>query len=407
MRILVISNLYPPFHVGGYELGCQDVVKGLKDREHIVKVLTSTYGIQRRCDDGEAYRWMEADLGWTTHSPVQHTLRLGRKEVTNLRAFRLLCSEFEPDVLFAWNLTHISISVIYAAQRMGIPVCYFVSDNWLSRWETDAWYALEHQPPRLRHHRYLVKVLRWISRVSGLSLPADFLDLSDVVFASRYLKDYALERGRSVAGAKVIHWGVDLDRFAMRNTSNNPTRLLYVGQLVKHKGVHTAIEALRVLVHRYKLESASLTIVGGTLFPEYETHLRQLISFYGLEPNAAFTGPIRRESLPSIYQKHDILIFPSIWDEPFSITLLEAMSSGLAVVGTATGGSSEILEHEVNSLVFPKEDARACATQILRIMGNRQLFETIRQNGRRTVEQRFMLESTIQRIEDSLLDALL
>jgi len=45
MRILVISNLYPPYHTSGYELGCQDIVESLKAREHQIKVLTSTYGL--------------------------------------------------------------------------------------------------------------------------------------------------------------------------------------------------------------------------------------------------------------------------------------------------------------------------------------------------------------------------
>jgi glycogen synthase len=43
MRVLVLSNFYPPHFIGGYELGCRDVVEGLKARGHDVRVLTSTY----------------------------------------------------------------------------------------------------------------------------------------------------------------------------------------------------------------------------------------------------------------------------------------------------------------------------------------------------------------------------
>ena len=62
MRILIVSNLYPPHHIGGYELGCRDVVEGLKARGHEVKVLTSTYGVGKRKCDGDVHRWLETDL---------------------------------------------------------------------------------------------------------------------------------------------------------------------------------------------------------------------------------------------------------------------------------------------------------------------------------------------------------
>ena len=71
------------------------------------------------------------------------------------------------------------------------------------------------------------------------------------------------------------------------------------------------------------------------------------------------------------------------------------MSSGLAVVGTNTGGTTEILRDEVNALIFPKEDAEACATQIKRLTGDAELFSKIRLNGRQTVESQFRLEGMV------------
>jgi glycosyltransferase involved in cell wall biosynthesis len=78
------------------------------------------------------------------------------------------------------------------------------------------------------------------------------------------------------------------------------------------------------------------------------------------------------------------------------------MSSSLAVVATATGGSSEILRNEVNSLVFPKADAEACADQVMRLLESPELFEELRRNGRRTVEGDFRLDDMVNRIDSSL-----
>jgi glycosyltransferase involved in cell wall biosynthesis len=78
------------------------------------------------------------------------------------------------------------------------------------------------------------------------------------------------------------------------------------------------------------------------------------------------------------------------------------MSSGLAVVGTPTGGSPEILRDGENALLFPKEDSQRCAEQILRLWQEDGLLETIRLKGRQTVESQFRFDQMVDAIEHSL-----
>lgn len=402
MRILVVSNLYPPYYVGGYELGCYEVVEGLKARGHTVNVLTSSYGVERPLHNGEIYRWLEFRFDWNTRVPRKDLYKLLKKERTNQRAFERLSTAFKPDIIYVWNLTHVSISIVFTAQRQGFPVGYFVFDNWLAQWENDPWYYLSS-----RQFDGLLGGFLWrLLRLLGLPSAPNSLDLRNVQFASQYLKQFALQAGKPVSDAKVVGWGVDVHRFPYKKFSHNPKRLLYVGQVLEHKGIHTAVRALKVLVQRYRYKSLALTIAGGSLVPEYEASIRGLVSALGLSDNVCFAGFVPHEYIAGVYQEHDILIFPSVWDEPFGITLLEAMSSGLAVVGTATGGSAEILENEVNALVFPEEDAEACACQILRLVDDPDLFERIRQNGSRLVEERFNLEDTLDQVEKWLYQAI-
>ncbi len=81
------------------------------------------------------------------------------------------------------------------------------------------------------------------------------------------------------------------------------------------------------------------------------------------------------------------------------------MAAGLAVVGTATGGSNEILQDEVNALVFQKEDAQECAARIARLFTDERLFAEIRRNGRFTIEQKYRIEQMVDNIERSLKEA--
>ena len=88
MRILVISDLYPPYYIGGYELGCHDVVEGLKARGHEVKVRTSTYGIGKAQNDGDIYRWLKADVEQRPCSRGAYGGSFLHKEWINQSAFR-------------------------------------------------------------------------------------------------------------------------------------------------------------------------------------------------------------------------------------------------------------------------------------------------------------------------------
>jgi glycosyltransferase involved in cell wall biosynthesis len=74
----------------------------------------------------------------------------------------------------------------------------------------------------------------------------------------------------------------------------------------------------------------------------------------------------------------------------------------MAVVGTQTGGSPEILADSENALVFPKGDAQACAENVARLANDRELFDRIRHNARRTVASRHTIEHMVKKVEVSL-----
>ena len=115
-----------------------------------------------------------------------------------------------------------------------------------------------------------------------------------------------------------------------------------------------------------------------------------------------FIGKVSREALAQIYREHDILLFPSIWDEPFSIALLEGMASGLAVVGTMTGGTPEILLDEVNALTYAKENADECAAQIERLFDSQELRISLSNAALRTIQERFAFPRMVDLIEADL-----
>jgi glycosyltransferase involved in cell wall biosynthesis len=397
VRILVVSNLYPPFFEGGYEIGCKQAVDALKDKGHEVLVLTSYYGIGKPIVQDGVHRLLR-------FSSDPHLLRrkILYKEVSNQFVLKNICRHFKPDIFFVWNLTHISVALTEVAQKMNIPVCYYVFDSWLSSWESDQWSGIQNSAS------IIARIIRTAGFLLGIKSPIELPSLHNAIFASAYLKDMAVLKGRARNENVVVWWGINTDRFILRGkNSSTAIRLLYVGQIIRHKGVHTIVNALDIVKKTIgQSRKITLTIVGDTQqVPEYVAELQHIIRVGGLEHCIQFAGKFDNEQLPRIYASHDIFVFASIWDEPFGITLLEAMASGLAVIGTATGGSAEILEDSINALVFEKDNPDSCASQIIRLINTPQLFNTISIGGRRTVEQKFRFDTMIDSLEAHLCNA--
>lgn len=405
MRILVISNLYPPHVIGGYELGCRDVVDALRRRGHDVRVLTSTYGLAAPEVEDHVHRELSLDWRWPRASVARRAQRTVHREWSSLRAFRSLLREWAPEAIYVWNPTGIPMGVVAAAEASGVPVHYLVSDRWLADWSPrqDTWFRLCSAASGSGSARLMQAACRSIGALLRLPRRGDTIARRRVQFTSRFLAEQARALGHAADGAEVIHWGVDTGRFSPPVTRTGlPIRLLYVGQVVPHKGVHTAVEAMRLLREAHGADGVTLDIVGGTTTGEYEQELRARAEREALGGVVRFCGSVSRDALPAVYRAHDVLLFPSAWDEPFSITLLEGMASGLAVVATATGGTPEILEHETNALLFAAEDASECAARLHRLLADPTLRSRLGAEARRTVERGFGFDMMIDRIERSL-----
>jgi glycosyltransferase involved in cell wall biosynthesis len=236
----------------------------------------------------------------------------------------------------------------------------------------------------------------------GLLTPPGRPDLANAHFASDYLRDTFAGMGFRPRRAEVIHWGVADAWFGTAPSHDGPIRILYAGRLSPEKGVETVIEAFGHVARWLPDRSATLTIVGGSGPTEYEQVLRRLVAKLGLGERVAFLGKVDRAAIIDVYAQHNVFVLPSVWQEPFSIALLEAMASGLVPVGTLTGGTGEILQPELNGLTFEPGDAQACAMQLRRLFEDRDLLRSLGGRARSSVRERFRLEAMLDSVEESL-----
>ena len=391
MKILVVSNLYPPQHVGGYELGCRDVVEQLRTRGHVVQVLTSNFrNGKTETPPGETGVERELQFNISPTDPPHDKRR-------EMRVFKNALLRFAPDVVYFWNQSGLCYWLPFTAHWLGFRCAFFLSDASFASWRIGAWLGGAAQK------KFVVRALFGTTfLVRGWPV----MENCTCHFASEFLRQVAVRHGIAPAPRQsvVAHWGIEQAPFAGVTRSRWPVqRLLFAGQLIQQKGVHTVIAALALLAQEKSFSELTFSIVGGGYFPDYENQLRAQVAQLGLARRVNFLGKVPRAELPRIFAEHDALVFPSEWDEPFAITPLEAIASGLAIIGTTTGGSGELFRNGETAMTFAAGDVADCARAIRELCASRELFEKISGNAQHVVREQHTLEAMVDKIERSLL----
>ena len=176
----------------------------------------------------------------------------------------------------------------------------------------------------------------------------------------------------------VAHSGIHTDFLDPAPEAPWKWRLLYVGRLDPNKGVDTAVEAMRHLPARARLE-----LIGGWDSAE-ETRLRGLAGEHGVAERVHFCGQRGRSEVADAYGRADAVVFPVRWEEPWGLVPLEAMARGRPVVATGRGGSAEYLRHEHNCLLFDADDAEGLAAALRRLAGDNGLRAQLRRGSLET-----------------------
>ena len=388
MRILVVSNLYPPHHIGGYELGCRDVVESLRRRGHEVGVIAGNFRrpeAESIPDDPQVERILHC-ISSPEEGPID--------DWDECRKFSHVVRKFTPDLVYFWNQGGLSPWLSLAARLQRRPIAFFLSDTNFISWRFGAWLARVPVVCDLLSNTFLV---RGIPVLSGQACH----------FASDFLRRVALEYKirPDPAHSIIAHWGIDVAQFSIAaDRENRPlARILYVGQVIPQKGVHTAIRAFAKTVHAIGDRDLTFSIVGGGV-KSYHDELVELVCSLELGERVRFHGMVPRVQLPRIYAEHDILLFPSEWQEPFAITPLEAMAAGLGVVGTTTGGSPEIFRDRENALTYQAGDIDGCSRALTELVQDRALFAHVTRNARQEIQANFTLAAMTDRIERALID---
>ena len=163
------------------------------------------------------------------------------------------------------------------------------------------------------------------------------------------------------------------------------------GRFVPQKGHIHLIEATPMIVKNHP-NMRFIFLGSGPL----EGKLRNRISGLGLDQYFVFAGML--DDITVALHGADLMIHPSI-EEPFGIALLEGMRAGLPIVASNVGGIPEVVDENNTAHLVPPADSKALANTVSDLLGSPSEMIDFGRKGRERWENRFKLESMIDRIE--------
>lgn len=357
-RILVLSNLYPPAVVGGYEVECSGVVEQLQ-QDHEVLVLTSRKGRRRGGTEPGVIRGLP-------FLPSRSLLKL----LTPLYAIRAATvtrralHDFRPDLVYVWNGSEIPQISIRLLETSGATIAYRVCEHWFgSLYTSDPFMRALRGGPWKRPMRALNAL------VPGLRVevrrPIDVAVCWNSELVRREARPPATTRPvleRTVIPAtKQSEEFIDLPR----RPSNQPT-IAYIGRISREKGLDIALRAVAMLHRRDGLEVRF--DLAGTGEAQLLAELEALASELHIADRVRFLGRQDVAGLKQLFQTVHALVVPSTWEEPAPLVIVEGALARVPLIASRVGGIPEMIRDPEEALLCPPSDPSALADALRRTL---------------------------------------
>jgi glycosyltransferase involved in cell wall biosynthesis len=381
VRILALTNSLPPENYG-YGVICRDVMTELVRRGHTVEVHAAEGG-ERDVPYAQQIDLAMVPGGWRRPGPGHAAER------RNSRSIAGALDALRPDAVLVWHMRGVGKGPLSRAHALDIPVLYMLGDLWVAYEKPGppSWWRMWQQAESRPGFRRIRDAAR---RAIGLAPYPPIAREGTVCFTSDWLRRRYAEVGFEPADGHVVPNGIRAEAlWAGHHPTEAPLRVAFVGRLDETKGADTAVEAMALGPAGSTLRMAG----AGSL----ETRLRGMVAERGLGGRVEFLGRQSRDAVIRLLQTSDVLIMPGRIDEAFGLVYLEAMATGAAVIGSATGGAAEICRDGENALVVRPGDAAALAgalNEITDVGLRRRLVDA----GRRTTE-RYSLRAMVDRVE--------
>lgn len=377
MRVLLVTHSYPPYGVAGVERLSAQTARALTSRGHDVTVFARRPSAAPPHLRVEQHRSESASVLLVSgYSPPGDELVA---QAAIERIFERCFLDVNPDVVLISHLMHHSPLYVFIAHRWNVPVVLELHDFFFAcpRAHLERTNGSQCGGPQggVSCARYCYPREKSVERKTALRahlfrralVEADAV-LCPSEFVARYFaKSVGVRRSYSILGN-----GVDIKAPVPREKLDRTLKLASISVLVPHKGIHVALEALRLA----NLDAVEYAVFGAATEP----YLQQLLGLADAVPGLRFRayGSFDRGQLPMLLGDVDALVIPSLVSETYSIVAREALACGVPVIASRIGALPDAIREGYNGLLFAPGRPASLAAILQMLDINRDKLDQLR-----------------------------
>jgi glycogen(starch) synthase len=347
MRILIITNLYPPHVLGGYEIACASAADGLRARGHEVEVLAghapiASYGDRPFVHRGLVLRGFEPVEPHTKEVADIHVFERSASQYANTATVLNHLRRFRPDVVYVWFTYGVGgLALLDLLEQTRVP--------WVM-------HLMDCVPAHL-----LEGIVPSVATLFARENLALFTNARVIAMSQQLISEIAERTGiRFDTQPEIIPGWVDTGQLSQRGVYSEPGSLRFVaaGSLGPHKGTDLIIEA-----------SAELVAEGHTGFsvdvfcldgPGPEPWIG-LAAQRGVSDHIRWRNGVPQREFFALLPEYDAFLFPTQTREPFGFAPVEAAACGLAPIITRNAGVAERLVDGLHTLKIDRTSSSLAA----------------------------------------------
>ena len=424
MKILICARQFVRPLVGGVDVYADRLGRALERAGHKVNFLTLNSSVD---DQGDAITIVPDQDDQFQMSRLQFDFAQRPKAAFDHaydpemgKVVQEFLQKQKPDLFIIMNFYTVTLALVEAAKSLGIPVVHVATDflpvcrratfiRWNGR-SCEVGESVKTCAECFVSNRFLgriaASVLNGIKEDTLLNLSGSYrpphplwvmkpywkqVDIMeqrlnilrplrkkiDLVLApTQFTRDKFLENGFNQSQVHFLPFGVEHNH-PLSHISHAPSpnrRFLFVGRLQPYKGTHLLLEAFDNLESP---KGATLTIYGAAA-AGYEDYFNQLMEIVESNELISFEGRIAPSNLSDAFAKADYFILPSTWHENSPLIILDALQSKTPVISSDIGGVTDLVQDEVNGLLFPMGDAKALQEVLQRAIDRPNLLSKLR-----------------------------
>lgn len=342
MRILFVIRAYFPYNYGGAGKSVQFIAEKLAEQNHSVSVITTFRKKEFRIiNNVKVYYIKTPNLYWGCDSKKYNIFKrflwhiLDSYNIFIKKQVLQILKKEKPDIVHTNALTDVSCYIWKIFSKYNIPIVHTARDTYLLCYKS----TMYKNNKICNKQCLLCKILsKPRKRLSN--------NIDAFVGISKFINKKHIESGYFKNTKKIdyIYNPIELPQLNHKY-KNNKTKIIFgfVGRITKSKGIEFLLEHWEKLIQKYN--NIELYLYGKFESKSYANYLNNKFSFNKVNIKGFC-------DISFIYRKIDILIVPSLWEEPFGRVIVESYSYGVPVIASNNGGIPEIIVEGETGYIF-------------------------------------------------------